>query len=274
MMFDITMSKRNDLKVQPRNSGQQIDARARKLIDQLHSPPSGNHWRDKLRDEYWLLIIQCYEEEIYPLPTVLINLTKLLLKKPARQLTHSIDYGISEYLNDNPSSIEIQICIEAHRLVIAFLENLQAKPKLREDYWSLILTCHQNNSYPLPEDLIELTRLLLGKNKGKIQSTKKFCIQSLLAEKYDPPNNGEEIKADLIKFSCEHLEKLKGLRTPIPIQMLADGKHDYTQTVRPWFKEPSFLHGWKIKRENHKRFVANLPPAKVLADVEEILGQL
>lgn len=152
---------------------------------------------------------------------------------------------------------EYEVMEKANEMLAVFLVKDAPEPTIRnwrshyrDELLKLIIKCEDNNLYPLPEGVVELTRQLLGKTRGGVQPSAKYWVLERVSEKYDPPKEGETLREGVISYAAKALGDAGGLRKTKFIQA---GKPDYRQSVRPWFEEESFIKEWHVKRARYKK---------------------
>lgn len=183
--------------------------------------------------------------------------------------------AFDEYLE----SAECKVIEKASRMIFEYVRDLNNPPKNRnwkqeykDDFFRLIIQCGEHEIYPIPEEVIEVSRQLLGQTKGNVQPIEKYYVQSCLAQEYDPEIlNDPDGQIGIISFAARALDEAGGLRENKI--STASGQNDYRQTVREWLSEEDFLRGWKIKRERHKEFSSRPDRDEMLELVQEILNK-
>tara|TARA_B100000780_G_C21125909_1_gene456853 strand:+ start:3755 stop:4321 length:567 start_codon:yes stop_codon:yes gene_type:complete len=151
---------------------------------------------------------------------------------------------------------EYEVMEKANEMLAVFLVKGAPEPRIRnwrshyrDELLKLIIKCEENNLYPLPDCVVELARQLLGKTRGGVQPSPKYLVLEKIAEKYDPPAEGQALQQGIISYAAKVLEDAGGLRRTTFTQA---GKPDYRQSVRPWFKEEAFIKEWRLKRARNK----------------------
>jgi len=163
--------------------------------------------------------------------------------------------GFNMSHDDCQSDPEFQVIEKANEMLAPFImsgvdtEGSNWKQQYKDELLKLIVICHENQIYPLPESVVELSRHLLGKTRGSVEPTRKFQVLMALAHEYDAPEEVGKLKRGTLSFAGKKLKELGGLRE---LQINTD--NDYRQTVRPWLEDPSFIKDWKALR---KRLLEN-----------------
>lgn len=149
--------------------------------------------------------------------------------------------------------------IEEAELLIAEYSKLDTAPKspkgkkphtvseIKNRALALLWKCHLETIRP-PENVIILFGILLGRRQD--WPAAKFAVIDALAEKYDPPHDGEAFVRGTLRAAAQAYEEFGGLLQKSRKLDSAKGNenHRYEQTVRPWLSDPVFKALWAHKR--------------------------
>lgn len=140
----------------------------------------------------------------------------------------------------------------------------------KDDVIALFVECVDRGIAP-PDDLVEVGRLILGKNVASVWSAKKYMILAKVAQQFPPPLPGDEVPSKIVRYAAGLIEKMDGIRNPTPANMRSnpDTEHRFKQTFRYWCKNDAFLKEWERRYQSYRDYT---PDPQLLAVVEDTIG--
>jgi hypothetical protein len=135
----------------------------------------------------------------------------------------------------------------------------------KDDVITLFVECASKGIAP-PDDLVEVSRLIRGKNAASVWSAKKYMVLAKVAQKFPPPSPGDKVSAEIVQYATGLIEGMGGLRAQ-PVKT-ASGENDYRKDFRYWCKDDAFLKEWEKRYQSYRGYT---PDPQFIAVAEQAI---
>lgn len=141
------------------------------------------------------------------------------------------------------------------------------KSRHKEDVIALFVECAEKGIAP-PDDLVEVGKLIRGKNVASVWSAKKYMVLAKVAQKFPPPLPGKKVPSEIVQYAASLLVKMGGIRG-VNFKT-GSGNNDYRKDFRYWCRDDAFLKEWD---ERHQFYRSQTLDPQFLAVVAEAIAE-
>ena len=145
------------------------------------------------------------------------------------------------------------------------------KSRHKDDVIALFVEC-ADAGIASPGDLLEVGRLIRGKNVASVWSAKKYMVLANIAQRFPPPSPGHKVSAEIVRYAAGLIKEMDGIRNPTPENMRSspDTEHRFKQTFRYWCKDHAFLKEWEKRYQFYRGYT---PDPQFFALVEQAIAE-